>query len=168
MSKGAREITDPNFAEWFWAKTIERETGCIEWIGGYRGAKPNYGRVYVNRKSQPAHKVAWILANKATPIDGICVCHKCDNPKCVNPAHLFLGTYSDNVQDMLSKGRDDYTNNAVGEQNGKHKLTTVQVAEIKVGIFKGLTDITLGKQFNVNYMTIHAIRKGITWKEVNI
>ena len=165
MEKGAREITSPEFAEIFWGTTIKTGTGCIEWVGSFRGDKLKYGRVNVNRKTQSTHRVAWMLANKASPLDGICVCHKCDNPICVNPEHLFLGTYADNERDKMAKGRKVVCA-PLGEENGKHKLTTAEVIKIKNGIKEGLPNRWLGDIYKVNRMTIHAIRKGITWNNV--
>lgn len=91
-------------AERFWNKVDIREPDeCWEWQG-YR-LLHRYGRVSVeNRKIAYTHRVAWELTHGPVP-GGMHVLHLCDNPPCVNPAHLFLGTLSDNTQDMLSKKR---------------------------------------------------------------
>ncbi len=76
---------------------------CQEWMGN-RNNK-GYGRIGISGKSQQAHRVAWTIMYGDIP-DGLCVCHRCDNPICVNVNHLFLGTVMDNTQDMIAKGRD--------------------------------------------------------------
>lgn len=87
------------------ARLVERGPGCWLWKGA---RQPNgYGRFSAYskaRKTQMAHRWAWILANGPIP-DGMRVLHRCDNPPCVNPAHLFLGTDSDNMRDCVAKGR---------------------------------------------------------------
>lgn len=83
----------------FWSRTKTGQNGCIEWSGCLD--RSGYGRVGV--KQIPAHRVAYRLA-KGEPGDML-VCHSCDNPKCVNPDHLWLGTHKDNMSDMTKKGR---------------------------------------------------------------
>jgi len=84
-----------------------------------------YGQLYVDGKLIKAHRLAWQLENGSIP-EGLCVLHHCDNRACCNPAHLFLGTYSDNACDMMNKGRGGR-----GAQNGNAKLTREQVRQIR-------------------------------------
>lgn len=98
-------------------------TGCREWQGaiGIKG----YGRVGGGGK---AHRAAWELTNGPIP-DGLCVLHRCDNPPCCEPAHLFLGTKADNNRDMYAKGRaNPYDRH--GERNPANKLSDAQRVEI--------------------------------------
>lgn len=102
------KCTPRSLAEKFWPKVEKAEPdGCWEWKANRdRGG---YGRMTVAgtpRKIDSAHRVAWQLTNGPIP-DGLWVLHRCDNRGCVNPAHLFLGTRTDNVRDMMAKGRDN-------------------------------------------------------------
>ena len=86
----------------FW-RYVEKTESCWNWVG--KGFYPgNYGSFYFKGKTRRAHRVSWILHNGEIP-KGMCVCHHCDNPKCVRPDHLFLGTYKDNIWDAIKKGR---------------------------------------------------------------
>lgn len=85
----------------FWNK-VDRSGDCWTWQGS-RDRK-GYGRVSVNQRPVLAHRFSWTLSHGPIP-DGLCVLHKCDNPPCVNPEHLFLGTIADNNRDMVAKGR---------------------------------------------------------------
>ena len=89
-------------AERFYRNLKVMPSGCVEW----QLSRPSglYGQIKFEGKMLKTHRVAWELANGPIP-EGLMVCHTCDNPPCCNPAHLFLGSASDNMQDMVSKGR---------------------------------------------------------------
>lgn len=94
----------------FWSKVVKTDT-CWIWIGAGSTSKKGYGQIRLpgaKGRQTSAHRVSWILHRGEIPI-GLDVLHKCDNPPCVNPDHLFLGTNQDNVNDKVSKGRQ-YTN----------------------------------------------------------
>lgn len=104
------------------------------------------------------------------------VCHRCDNPPCINPAHLFLGTALDNVRDAISKGRmhptggqagGDYTHMARGEASGLSKLTEAKVREIRrLRAEEGLTQVELAARFGMSRTPIADILAGRTWRHV--
>jgi hypothetical protein len=88
----------------FWSKVDRRgSSDCWPWIGNknWKG----YGRISVGRVGRPATRVSWELANGRSFPEGMIACHTCDNPGCVNPAHIWPGTHSDNIRDSVSKGR---------------------------------------------------------------
>lgn len=89
---------------WFYVNP-PNERGCMEWAGTRRAHGYGVGRL--NKKTEAAHRIAWILENGPIP-DGLVVCHRCDNPPCVNIHHLFVGTHQDNSDDMVKKGRAPY------------------------------------------------------------
>jgi len=135
--------------------------GCILWQGA---TTPNgYGVIgsgghFAN--NIPAHRAAWEFANGPIPA-GLFVCHHCDVRACVNPDHLFLGTQADNLQDMAKKNRRK------GERQPNHKLTDIQVREIrKLYAQGGISELQLAQQFGVTPSNIHAILKRGTWTHI--
>jgi len=84
------------------AKVTVGHDGCWGWVGSIDHF--GYGQIQHEGKVQPAHRVSWVLARGPIP-DGLCVLHRCDNPPCTNPEHLFLGTKKDNMMDAARKGR---------------------------------------------------------------
>lgn len=96
---------------------------CHVWTGAV--SRYGYGRVRRKGVTVLAHRFAWELAFGPIP-DGLLVCHHCDNPPCVNPRHLFLGTVKDNAEDCVGKGRS-----CTGERHPRHKLTPQLVSAIK-------------------------------------
>ncbi len=109
-------------------KKFQVTPGCWLWTGALGGGAGDgrYGHIRHEGKTLPAHRVSYELHKGEVP-QGICVCHKCDNPRCVNPEHLFLGTHLDNMRDMYSKGRRVA---ATGLRSGPGKLSDDQKADI--------------------------------------
>jgi hypothetical protein len=148
----------------FWSK-VQRGAPdeCWPWTGTFlKGSRPNlrYGNLGLDggvgsRKYQyRAHRFAWMLANGAIP-DGMNVLHRCDNPKCCNPSHLFIGTQRDNIDDQLAKGRW-----LRGERAGRAKLTEADVMYIRQSTE---SDSDLGRRYGVYPTTINAARIGKKW-----
>lgn len=155
----------------FWSNTKKNEnTGCIEWIRGLNDR--GYGMLRVSTgKSMKAHRFAWELVNGKIP-DGKMVLHKCDNPPCCNPEHLFLGTQKDNLEDMTRKGRrwpgnPERFGPQDGENNNRSKLKKENVLEIKHLLREGKKSHgEIAKKFNVSRVTITLINTKKLWKDV--
>jgi hypothetical protein len=131
-------VMPPTVAERFWSK-VTRGEGCWEWAG--RRHRQGYGAFWIGCKIFLAHRVAYELEGGAVP-SGLCVCHRCDNPPCVNPAHLFLGTQRENVADMVSKGR------------GNVRLSAADIEEIKRLQAAGMYQRDIAARFGVCVTTV--------------
>lgn len=105
----------------FWKWVREMPTGCWEWTGS-RTAPGWHGRVSVNGVMVMAHRVSWEMAHGPIP-EGLSVLHHCDNPPCVNPDHLYLGTAKDNARDMVARGRLNSANARKTHCNHGHEFT---------------------------------------------
>lgn len=105
---------------YFWGLVREQEDGCWVWIGSR--TQNGYGQTSIGGTRQKPHRIAWSLANAADIPTGFVVCHRCDNPPCSNPAHLFLGTSKDNHDDSLVKRRRWYQSRTHC-RSGRHELT---------------------------------------------
>lgn len=140
--------------------TVMNANGCRVWVGR-AVANLGYGRFSIGHDSinVRAHRAAWILANGPIP-DGIYVCHKCDNPKCTNPEHLFLGTPRDNMLDKKVKGRCIPPPVHRGEAHHNAKLTSETVQEIRAS---GDSAKILSARFGVSEETIYRVRRGKSW-----
>lgn len=142
----------------FWLR-VQKTDGCWLWT---RRGQDGYGVITIGTKSRflRAHRISWELHYGAIP-DGLGVLHHCDNPPCVRPDHLFLGTALDNARDRESKGRGRYLS---GEQNGRAKLTLAQVIEIRTLYAQGnITQAELRKQFPVSSSQMSRIVNGQKW-----
>lgn len=140
----------------FWGKVSKASAnGCWVWQAGR--SKDGYGKIRINGKSWIAHRYAWTSENGDIP-DGMCICHHCDNPPCVNPSHLFLGTKKENTADMWRKGRARRD----GEHNAAHKLSCRDVLEIK-RLLRSRTKRYLSEEFGVSVTAIQNIAIGKKW-----
>lgn len=136
-------------------KTSVLENGCWMYIGGWN--TKNYGVFWVNGKSRTAHRVAYELYVGSIP-DDLSVLHTCDNPWCINPKHLFVGTQQDNIDDMISKGRDGF----IRTKNGRALLDEDDIIEIKK-LLDQFSQQHIANQFGVSRSTISAISTGRNW-----
>lgn len=159
-------ILTPGILRRFYAK-VKITDSC--WLWTACANEDGYGRMNVRSYDPPvsAHRLSWIIHFGPIP-DGKCVLHDCpggDNPACVNPAHLWLGTDFDNARDRDQKGRN---NQAKGENHGRHKLTMVEVSKIKSELRKeAYGDVSrLARRYGVSTGTIGKIKRGLIWTNI--
>ena len=145
----------------FWKK-IDKSAGpdgCWIWTASknWKG----YGAIWVSNGENRfigAHVFSYMMTNGKIK-EGFLVCHSCDNPACVNPKHLWLGTPKQNTQDAVNKKRM-----AHGENNGSAKLTEKKVIKIRKLVSKGNTQSAVAKKFGVHYSTVSLIVLNKHWK----
>jgi len=138
--------------------------GCWVWRGGKASA--GYGHIRSRGTIIQTHRLSWELMNGPIP-EGMYVCHRCDNPPCVNPDHLFLGTGADNVNDKMAKGRYRKGAPCRGESNNKAKLTTAQVLQIRKEYQPRVVIMThLASRFGVCRDTIRKILNRKLWSHI--
>lgn len=162
-----------NAHERFWGKP-ERIGDCLVWPATQQNHS-GYGLFYCDGKYRAAHRIAYILAHGPIP-DGMFVCHRCDNPSCVNPEHLFLGTHQDNMDDCTRKGRHARGDRSGprlhpekmsrGEHRYNAKLTDDLVREIRRLHQNGMRGRAIGKAFGITESAVSAIVHGKSWKHV--
>ena len=134
--------------------TVDKASGCWLFAGGL--VRGGYGQVRLGAKKILAHRAAWELVNGPIPA-GLLVCHNCDTPACVNPAHLFLGTPRENMADKIAKGRQ---RNVTGEAHGRAKLTEQMVQSI---ISDSRTQREIAKAFGIGQAQVSRIKTGSRW-----
>lgn len=136
----------------------EANSGCWLWAGTLDGK--GYGRLLNNRKVLSAHRASWTVHNGPIP-DGLCVCHRCDTPLCVNPAHLFLGTQQENIRDASNKQRTP-----LGERQGRSKLKAADVIAIREMASAGIPQKDIAAKFAIAKPTVSDIVRRKKWPHV--
>lgn len=139
---------------------VDPVTECWNWTA-YKNSS-GYGMMSVGNKNRTAHRISYEFHNGPIPpgngSHGTCVCHRCDNPACINPKHLFLGDVADNVADKMAKGRHAWL---TGETHPSAKLTESDVLAIRAA--ENITHRSLADQYGVSRPLITAIRSGRVW-----
>ncbi len=133
---------------------------CIVYLGSL--SKDGYGIFGINKKSYPAHRISYELFVGKIP-KNMMVLHKCDNPKCVAPQHLFLGTHLDNMKDMVAKKRNASNK---GEKHGCSKLLEKDVIKIKKLLDKGIKRRIIAEMFKISSATVYDIKYKRSWKHL--
>lgn len=162
---GGRVRTRADPRKRFEEKYVVDPNGCFIWIAATRtsGNGFTYGQFSLDHYPEKAHRAAWMLYRGPIP-DGLFVCHRCDNPLCVNPEHLFLGTALDNMRDMYSKGRDG----CVGERSYNAVLSESIVRELREQyVDTGASIRSIAIQRGLAYRTVVDAIRGITWSHLD-
>ncbi len=145
----------------FW-RAVDKQSNdkCWPWMGArhYKG----YGEFVVSKGNKTkAHRFSWTCKHGAIP-DGMIICHKCDNPPCCNPSHLFLGTQKTNKEDSINKHRHAY-----GERSGRAKLTAEKVSQIRaMDKQANFTRLSLAAKFGISGRMVTAICRYESWRHV--
>lgn len=145
-------MIEEKYVKRFHARYIISPSGCWEWIAGLD--EHGYGVFWSNIKSKRAHRFSWVIFNGEIDAN-LFVCHRCDNPRCVNPDHLFLGTPMDNTRDMINKGRcsvDVIPDDAARQIYVKYKA--------------GLSILEISKEFNVARTAVFNIGHRISHRDL--
>lgn len=167
---GHRQYGRQHQEEAFWLK-VRKAPGCWPWLGFRKENKDNgYGMARWDGKTVLAHRVSWRLANGPVP-KGLCVLHRCDNPPCVNPEHLFLGTLRENTRDMMAKGRSRWTGPKVPLKGSAAPASKIKEHDV-VAIFRlraeGATLTELARKYDLAPATVSAILLRQSWRHVDV
>ncbi len=156
--------------ERFWHRVEKGPTAdaCWTWVGSRTPA--GYGHLHIDGRPMYAHRFSWALNSGGPVPDDQCVLHRCDNPPCVRPDHLFVGTRGDNVRDAASKGRlwaqarpEDVPR---GEQHAQAKLTEDIVRKIRERVANGESQRAMSREYGVDRVAIRNVVLRKTWRHV--
>lgn len=148
--------------EQFWSKVKYSDDlfSCWEWQGSFDNK--HYGRIFIKRKSVLAHRISYLIHN-GTIDDNLMVLHKCNNPKCWNPAHLYQGTAKDNANDKVKSHRQYCP---IGELHHKVKLTDKNILEILQLLKTNISGKDIAKIYMVSPTIISFIKHNKSWKHI--
>jgi hypothetical protein len=147
-----------NTAEQFWGLVERGAAGeCWPWLGSVD--RDGHGRVYWQGRHTGAHRVAFGLAQGQPVLPGVVIRHRCDNPACCNPAHLVIGTHTDNVRDRVAAGHS-----ATGERNGRAKLTEHLAQRVRELAAGGVSLSALARLLGVDRAAVRRIVNGKAWR----
>lgn len=158
---GPSSRTRATLAERFWSK-VHKTEHCWIWTAGTD--QQGYGRIGIGGRREPverAHRVSWFLRHGTMP--SLCVLHKCDNPPCVNPDHLFLGTRTDNAEDKVAKGR---ATGPTGTANARTKITADIAATVYRRVQQGEQMKIVAADIGLTPPAVRDIVRGVTWRTV--
>jgi len=155
-----KSTISPRYETRFWSRVDRRdsEEECWEWTAGRFST--GYGQFWADGGSVYAHRISWVLTHGPIP-NGLHVLHHCDNRACCNPHHLFLGTHSDNMADMVSKGR-----NVKGERSPNTKFSAETILDIRRRYAQGETQVALAREYGVRQGTVSRIVRRTVWAHV--
>lgn len=143
----------------YYEKYVIKQEGCWDWKGIIEHT--GYAKLGI-RPPIKAHRASWLIHKGEIP-KGLIVCHTCDNRKCTNPDHLWIGNHKENIQDKIKKGR---ANTPKGMQLKVSKLNDEQVKEVKIHLKNGLTCSEIGRKYGFSRKIISRIKNGETWKHI--
>lgn len=142
----------------FWMYVDKKsDDECWEWLGSH---SQRYGLFRLGNIRMSAHRYSYFLFTNHFPKSNEYICHKCDNPFCVNPHHLFLGTQFDNMQDMVRKGRNP---DHKGEKNSNHKLSEIDVMGIRTMRSSGAKYTEILKKYPISQSQLGRIANFESW-----
>lgn len=150
------------YVERFWGR-VDKESGKPCWIWANYRDPHNYGKMGIGPRMFLAHRLSWAIENGPLP-PGVWVLHHCDNPPCVNPAHLYVGDMQDNMDDMIRRGRRPVQ---TGESAPRCILTEAAVREIRSRYASGgETQVALGAEFGVSGGAIASVVNRRSWRHI--
>lgn len=155
--QAVKNVDRRSLADRFWER-VNQGDGCWEWNS--TRIPRGYGYFHWGSKARYAHRTAWELTYGKIP-NGMFVCHHCDNPPCVRPDHLFLGTQSDNMRDCKEKGRGKYPR---AEQNGLARLTFAEAEEVRREVHEGIPQAQIARRLQVHPSCVWNIVHGRTYR----
>ena len=145
----------------FWNKVdIRGKDECWNWTAAKN--KLGYGFVMYNRVCTQAYRVAWVLTYGGS-IHDVYLCHKCNNPSCVNPKHLYAGSHAENMRDKVAAGT---ARGLIGSKNPKAKLSERDVVKIKRELSRGVLVSKIANEYHIGWNAIWRIKRGIYWGHV--